>query len=398
MKTRKHQSILASISGAREHVELDSAYDGGKTWLEPLSDKVRKIETPKEPIIRWHEAAGHALHTSIVRDAHVYEGICDNVTQLVEDCRLHWNCWPEDWRRQGTPRFMRESAERIVRGLDLKMARKADKNPKLGPQSWPAFAHRLRAAAISCWPTYEGSSYTTLEKAGFKKETLGGLGELVEALIRGDKIREAAEILQTAFFPEQETREGRQESQERKPGQQSKRPTIVQPKMKIIDLPKTMRIKDAKKGKRRAVVGPRLHRPSLRKEVLPARLFTKEARRKPAGTILVDASGSMGDWNEVSKWITSNPFATVAYYAGGHHEGWLYIYARKGMKAAELKHPPNGGNTVDGPAISWLLEQEAPLTMVTDRGFCGAVDSEAQKRRLASLEQAGRIKVINYRE
>ena len=53
-------------------------------------------------------------------------------------------------------------------------------------------------------------------------------------------------------------------------------------------------------------------------------------------------------------------------------------------------------NTVDGPAIDWLLSQQGPYVMITDRGFCGSDDSEAQVHRLARLERQGKVAVHDY--
>jgi hypothetical protein len=75
----------------------------------------------------------------------------------------------------------------------------------------------------------------------------------------------------------------------------------------------------------------------------------------------------------------------------------LYVYARNGFRAAAIVPPDNSGNTVDGLAIDWLMRQEGPRIMDTDRGFCDAADSEAQKMRLARLERLGEITVANYK-
>jgi hypothetical protein len=168
--------------------------------------------------------------------------------------------------------------------------------------------------------------------------------------------------------------------------------------MDVIELPHTESIAEAVVGFRIATSGARIHRPALRKPILPQRLFIRRSAVEPAGTILIDASGSMGSWDQVAEWIRKSPFATVAYYAGdGSSHGWLYVYARNGFRAAAIVPPDNSGNTVDGLAIDWLMKQEGPRIMVTDRGFCDAADSEAQKMRLARLERLGEITVANYK-
>jgi hypothetical protein len=168
--------------------------------------------------------------------------------------------------------------------------------------------------------------------------------------------------------------------------------------MTIIELPHTEAIKEATVGFRVATSGSRLYRPALRRPILPQRLFVRRSAIEPQGTILIDASGSMGDWDQVADWVRKAPFAQVAYYAGnGESEGWLYVYARGGFRASEIVRPPYGGNTVDGLALDWLMRQEPPRIMVTDRGFCDAADSEGQKMRLALLESRGEVTVANYK-
>ena len=202
-------------------------------------------------------------------------------------------------------------------------------------------------------------------------------------------------MLQTVFFPPQE--EGDRPSDERfgvkNPAKNGKG---KQPHMDIIELPHTECIPEAVRGYRRATSGSRLHRPSLRKPILPQRLFVRKTPREAGGTILVDASGSMGDWNEILQWCEKAPFGTIAYYAGNGRSGALYVYARNGKRAREIVNPHMGGNTVDGPAMDWLLTQAKPRLMITDRGFCDASDSEIQVYRLAELERRGEIKVLDY--
>jgi hypothetical protein len=128
-------------------------------------------------------------------------------------------------------------------------------------------------------------------------------------------------------------------------------------------------------------------------------MFVKKAPVLPGGTILIDASGSMGDFDEIIKWMETSPFGTIAYYAGDTYRGcgWLYVYARKGWHAPEVKHLPDRENVVDGPAMDWLMKQARPRTFVTDRQFCGAADSTMQVVRLRRLEKQGELEVRDYR-
>ena len=169
------------------------------------------------------------------------------------------------------------------------------------------------------------------------------------------------------------------------------------PRLDIIELEHTVRIPEARVGRRKTTMGPRLHLPSLRKLVLPQKLFVKKSPNKPGGTILIDASGSMGSWDNIKKWCEEAPYGTIAYYAGRMGKGQLYIYARKGFRAAEIVHTEGRDNVVDGPAMDWLMTQPRPRVMVTDRGFCSASDSLAQIARLGVLERQKQIEVRNYK-
>jgi hypothetical protein len=128
--------------------------------------------------------------------------------------------------------------------------------------------------------------------------------------------------------------------------------------------------------------------------VLPQRIFWRRSPDLPAGAILFDASGSMGVSQEVLlDCCCRAPTATIAYYAGDDHKfGTLWIFAENGMRARKVTEFP-GGNTVDGPALDWLMQQDGPKMFVTDRGFCGANDSTVQLARLEHLENLGEVKV-----
>ena len=129
-------------------------------------------------------------------------------------------------------------------------------------------------------------------------------------------------------------------------------------------------------------------------------LFARRVRQKPGGTVLIDASGSMGASREnLRKLCELIPTATVAYYSGTDRngKGILTIYAYKGKRyAGELPaRTLQGGNSVDLPATKWLLQQGKPWSFVTDRGFCGGVlGSETVAHAIVEREEKrGELKV-----
>lgn len=106
-------------------------------------------------------------------------------------------------------------------------------------------------------------------------------------------------------------------------------------------------------------------------------LFARRLRRKAGGTVVIDASGSMGATAEnLTVLARLIPTATIAYYSGhanGH--GTLAIYAHGGMRySGQLPDETlMGGNAVDLPAVRWLMANAKPWTLVSDLEFTGGV-------------------------
>jgi hypothetical protein len=384
--------------GSPKHVEH---FDDTASTIYGRDGRVLEIHTPQDTLRRVHELM-HARSSDVKRQNRQYKGVNNSVRNLTEDCVIHLKHWP--WRHAKTPeRIERDVAEYLA--LDLDRADKAkqtiaDRTAKdAGQAVWANFAYRLRNAAVMAG-IRRGDYYTASGCVGFT-ETEASFARRVYNLILNGKEGKAAEMLQAAFFPPPPVIElppGKKPGKGKIPGD-GKRATgsALGPKMEIIELPHTEAIEDAVVGTRIATSGARLYRPALRKPVIPSRCFVRRSPQEPGGTILVDASGSMGGWDQVKGWCEKSPFGTIAYYAGdGHSKGWLYVYARDGMRAREIVEPDSQGNTVDGPAMDWLMSQEAPRIMVTDRGFCDVADSMTQVVRLENFEARGEITVVNY--
>lgn len=117
-------------------------------------------------------------------------------------------------------------------------------------------------------------------------------------------------------------------------------------------------------------------------------LFSRRVRQKAGGTVLIDASGSMGaNRDNLSALCALIPTATVGYYSGYDNKGRgdLNVYAYQGKRfAGELPEKTmHGGNAVDLPAVRWLMKQQRPWTLVSDLEFCGgALGSEVIARAL----------------
>ena len=380
--------------GAPVHFE----HDDETAYTEFTGGKVTSIHTPRNcALVRIHELM-HARHTDRRRYNRVYKEVPDKVGQLLEDCRIHALHWP--WNYDRTPPSVVRAVDDYMAGELQSLTQQLADDPA-ARGSLGDFASRLRMVAVK--GAISRNFDWEISAAGFAPGQ-EKLADIVLHYLRRKKEKLAAALIATAF-------DFKPKSPFRVPGGAGKDGAIPdkdippisfdgfkQPDMEIIELPKTEHVEGASIGERRATMGSRMYRPALRRPLLPQRLFVRRTPQEPGGTILIDASGSMGDMDNIAGWVQRAPFGTIAYYAGSGSAGWLWIFAREGRCAKEVIHPPGRGNLVDGPAITWLMQQPAPRIMVTDREFCDARDSTAQIARLAQLEGAGEVTVLNYND
>jgi hypothetical protein len=387
--------------GTPEHIET---FDDFAATTFDSSGKVHSVHTPQTPLQRVHEQM-HARHTDQKRVARDFADVPDTVRQITEDCRIHLLHWP--WHPNETPQFVSEDCQRQI-NAELKAINAIRDDKTKRQNAWGDFGTRLRAAAVRAG--LSGDCYTEVRKAGFRTSEQA-FADHVISLLLDDNAAEAAEALAAAFFADYKPPESERKGKSRKGasgkgksrkggrGRRGAGGCARHYTMDIIELPHTVAIPSAEVGYRLTTSGPRMYRPALRRPVLSGRMFLRRSPSEPGGTVLIDASGSMGEFSEVERWANAEPFATVAYYAGqdSGFKGWLYVYARNGFRAAHTVCPRDRGNLVDGKALDWLLQQDGPRYLITDREFCGAADSEAQRMRLALLERSGEVIVKDYR-
>lgn len=396
MMQRASSMLVAGVPlkrGTPDHIEHD---DNIAFTQYDRKGRVEEIHTPKQVVVRVHELM-HARHTDRKRFEKQYKRVHDVVAQFTEDARLHITKWP--WSPYNTPEIIQSAAKDYIQS-EIEECNKIMALEPAKRGTWPDFAIRFRAAAVMAG--LFGDPSTQCRKVGFadkfQLELARSACSFLSSSRRTPREGRAAEMLETAFFPPLPELDLPEQDGNKRTGKKIGRAVNSARgiKMEIIEMPHTEHIGEATIGTRIATSGSRLHRPSLRRPVLPQRIFIRRAPIEAGGTILVDASGSMGDWDNVRQWCEKAPFGTVAYYAGSGRGGWLYVYARDGKRAHDILQPPACGNTVDGLAIDWLMQQPGPRIMVTDREFCGAPDSVAQVARLANLERNGDIKVVDY--
>lgn len=110
------------------------------------------------------------------------------------------------------------------------------------------------------------------------------------------------------------------------------------------------------------------------------RIFTRK-KRQVGGTVLVDASGSMGfSKADIEKIVRTAPLATVAVYAGRQRNGVLMIVASKGRMVSRVMLRMVAslrGNIVDGPALRWLARQPGPRFWISDGLVTGVSDRQS---------------------
>jgi hypothetical protein len=141
--------------------------------------------------------------------------------------------------------------------------------------------------------------------------------------------------------------------------------------------------------------------------LIDSRIFSRKRKMK-GGTVLIDASGSMGfSLDDLAAVIKEAPGATIAAYAGKSSSDWghLVIAAKDGRMASvgDIHTALNfcEGNVVDGPALRWLAKQPGPRIWVSDGFVTGVEDRPAANLFVDAnsiIAGAGIERVENWRE
>ena len=375
--------------------------------------------------VRLHESL-HAAYSAL----RLPEGLHPWTLQAIEDARLHSACWPKGYT--SVDRDAQVMALREMRALSEMWER-------LGSEELPMAITALVRSATTLYTTAY-SEHMKVEQAGKNIPR-----EMVEALVpvlvairerqwelaartldplmkgvagempREDESLESAATGAAAFDPDAsvevlgpptavwDAAEGRVVPGE---GEERKRKVIDgkigRPRMKIVELQPRHEPTELAKARARtpAAMGTRIRSHKLAGAVVSnnARgLFSRPAKRfSVAGTVLVDASGSMRvTAKKLLVLLKSAPGATLAYYdSPDEMEGTLWVAARNGrMYQGSLPHM-GGGNGVDLEALQWLLKQAGPRIFVTDKAFTGT-PAEAKAAKVL-LAQAERLKLVTW--
>lgn len=104
----------------------------------------------------------------------------------------------------------------------------------------------------------------------------------------------------------------------------------------------------------------------------------RDTRYSAVGSVLIDASGSMGlSADEIYQLVLACPAVTIATYSGDGNRGIIRIVVEGGKLAKNLGDygpPGGGGNIIDGPALDWLATQRSPRVWVSDGIVTGCDD------------------------
>ena len=142
----------------------------------------------------------------------------------------------------------------------------------------------------------------------------------------------------------------------------------------------------------------------------PHRLYTDQRvfrmnRAKRSGSVLIDASGSMGLNREaIENIVKAVPAAVIACYATGHTStaqlmGFIRILAKWGRVVVDPAqfYPPGQYNEIDGHALRWLGMQPQPRIWISDGMVTGIGDCPAPNLFQESEELCRRYRIVRRR-
>ena len=91
------------------------------------------------------------------------------------------------------------------------------------------------------------------------------------------------------------------------------------------------------------------------------RIFTHKVKVK-GGIVVIDISGSMSlSQSDIESIVEAAPAAVIMAYSHSvydEHNAW--VFARRGWRVADIPRVGGAGNGVDGPALTWAIQQRAP--------------------------------------
>jgi len=397
--------IRGSVPGGKlQHARIvlaDKAGDtiGGFTEYDRKTG-VTKIGTPAgmkatDITIRGHETRHATFHKAPKRKLQTPREIL--VGQIVDDVNVESKPLPggvsakglADYRRAHLATAMRDIGRMKRVARDIKAGRRQS---SVDQRNGDLICATRALSMLKNYGTGYGDTKSAETKArGFRaiadvigRDSFRAINQVVEIAKSRRKRATAISVLLTLLEPEPEPEDWPDEETPKEPGGDVLAPVkpgdSIDGKMDILDLKpksvfcakeKSLRIRYAPTG---VIINPTRYVNAIVSGCGDG-LFIRHVKQDPGGTVVIDASGSMGaNKKNLSALCKLIPTATVAYYSGREHaKGILTIYAFQG-KRFNGKLPSDtlrGGNSVDLPAVKWLLAQRKPWIFVSDMQFCG---------------------------
>ena len=383
---------LVPAHRAAPRVQVRDSNQGGATCYGSKGAERGKVTEVQAPLgagahgrtIRHHEAL-HARYSSPMSKRSKYSPIAFNA---VEDMRVHALWWP---------RGMSRRANRDCLAVALRDARQA-RGAEL--ENFDAFNITLLIL---------GRSIAIVDKLGdsSQREYVNSVaaqlyGPIISSelweIMRNCGARGAVKRFHALLREKAPPRPGTSK------GAGSKGPASSAP-MRVVRLPLVAAC-DPSPVVALARTGSHINASRLARAVITgssAGLFRRRVTKSPQGTVLIDASCSMGLTNDRLRALCcAFPAATVAFYSGQGQMGdgaygTLVIFAENGRRAEVIPDSVlHGSNSVDLWALTWLLSQPRPRRFVTDGGFCGGPDGQDMEtsKLLACALSAGSVELV----
>lgn len=364
----------------------------------PAPRERRKPGGAHARVVRTHEIL-HARHTNNAKLKRCkFQPLVENA---FEDARVHYKYWPQD---VGTD--MNRSLNRDCLAVALLDLHEIVTHPPTKFNWNSSILTLVRSMAILRGLGIEFPKKLLQRlKAIYGEHILNRLWRAVEAASRADVVKKMKEVMadiESCCIPEPADPE---RPKRLRPGGRPGRKVDVE--MEVYDPPKTAPCVPMKC--RKIVLRPyggRINYGRLPQFVTSfdtSKLFLHRPTMEGfKGTIVIDASGSMGVSDvRLARLCRRLPGALVAYYSDwcepeyGKTAGTLVVYARGGRRISDAEGAPKhgGGNDVDAAGIEWLLNQPGPHVLVTDEGFCGGWEGQSMRAR-ALLRANPEVRVI----
>ena len=134
----------------------------------------------------------------------------------------------------------------------------------------------------------------------------------------------------------------------------------------------------------------------------PDRRIFSVKRKVKGGIVVIDISGSMSlSQSDIESIVEAAPAAVIMAYSNcgdGVPNAW--VFARRGWRVAEIPSVGGRGNGVDGPALTWAINQRAPgedIVWVCDGYVTTKHDGQSNALTIQCAQLAKKHRIIMIR-